>query len=549
MTRTGVHGGAASGRPPKRTYPLATLVLVPLALYASSLTFDFVRADDVDLIVANQAFLADFGNLPRAFRQSYFEVEGQPTQLKTYYRPLVIASFMADAHLGGPRPAVYHATNVAIHTAVVALLFFTLPALGASRGAAFVAALLFAVHPLSAPAVCWVAGRNDSLLALFSLASLLALARYMARPRASVLALHLAAFTLALFTKETALGLLAAYVLYAWLWQSRPRYFLVRPGLIAAYAAICAVWGLLRAAALAGSPGVLPNAGAYATTWLANSPQILLDLGKVLFPVRLSVAPEVDAAGLALGAAAAAILGGTLARFGDARTAAFGLAWFAIFLAPGLLVPGLPAYEHRAYVPMLGLAMTLSRTRFPTLTTVPSRRVAIAFAALTIALATLTAIHAAHFRDPFTYWKRVTRSRAWAPIAHVNLGRMYEEQGDLSGAYDEYRAALLINPATPKAHNNLGVVLMAMQRPAEAEHEFKEEVRLHAWNPEAHYNLGLYYKLRGRADDSVPLWEKAIELDPFFTDAYRQLAEYYEAKGDREQAEEYRSKVNRAMEP
>lgn len=544
MTRTGVHGGAASGRPPKRTYPLATLVLVPLALYASSLTFDFVRADDVDLIVGNQAFLSDARNLPRAFRQSYFEVEGQPTQLKTYYRPLVIASFMADAHLGGPRPAGYHATNVAIHTAVVALLFFTLSALGAGRGAAFVAALLFAVHPLNAPTVCWIAGRNDSLLALFSLASLLALARYLARPRASVLVAHLATFALALFTKETAIVLLVAYVLYVWLCHSRPRFFLVRPGIIAAYAGICAVWALLRAAALAGSPGALPGARAYVTTWLANSPQILFDLGKVLLPARLSVAPEVDVTGLALGAVAAAVLAWAVARFGDSRTGAFGVAWFALFLAPGLLVPGLPAYEHRVYVPMLGLALLFSRLRFPVFVNAPSKPGVAAFAVLTFGLATLSAAHAQAFRGPFNYWKSVARSRGWAPIAHVNLGRLYEEQGDLSGAYDEYRAALAINPATPKAHNNLGVVLMATGRPAEAEQEFKEEVRLHAWNPDAHYNLGLYYQLQGRPEAGVPYWEKTIELDPYFSDAYRQLAEYYEAKGDRVRAEEYRGKIS-----
>lgn len=526
----------------KQTYAIAALILVPLALYARSLAFDFVRADDVDLIAGNQAFLADWANLPKTFRQSYFDVESQPIDQKTYYRPIVIASFMIDAHVAGARPAMYHATNVAIHTAVVVLLAQTLVALGASRAGAFMAALLFAVHPLTASAVAWIPGRNDSLLALFGLASLLALARYLARPIRSTFAMHVGAFALALFTKETALALLAAFVLYAWLWESRPRFFIERPRVIVAYALVCSLWLALRTAALGGNAETPPGPYAYAATGLANSPQLLLDLGKVIFPVRLSVAPDVDALGLAVGAAAA-ILGWALARSRGVRPAAFGVAWFVIFLAPSLLVPGLPAYEHRAYAPMLGLAMIVSRTSFPAAGTSRHRSTAMALAALSLVLAARTAMYAEDFRDPVTYWRSATHAGRWAPIAHVNLGRIYEERGDLGRASDEYRAALALDPETPKANNNLGIVLMALGRPEEAEAAFKQEIRLHAWNAEAYYNLGVYYKHEGRWDQSVALWEKTSALDPRFTGAYRQLAEYYDARGDRVKADAYRSKM------
>lgn len=543
----------------RRAGPVAALILLPLAVYVRSLAFDFVRADDSDLIAGNQAFLTEWANLPRAFHRSYFDVAGQPVDQQTYYRPIVIASFMLDAHLAGARPAVYHATNVAIHIAVVLLLFRTLAALGAGGPGALAIALVFAVHPLGASVVAWIPGRNDSLLALFALASLVALARYAARPAVSTFAVHVGALALALFTKETAIALPAAFVLWAWLWESRPRLVVERPQLIAAYAAVCAAWLALRGAALGGSAGVLPGPYAYATTALANSPQILLDLGKALFPIRLGVAPGVDAPGLALGAAALGITGWTLVRIGAAGQAAprpcdararrglFGAVWFVIFLVPSLIVPSLPAYEHRVYVPMLGLALIASQVSFrPAAAGRRRARPALAIVLLAVLLAILlarTAVYVEAFRDPIAYWRSAARAGPWAPLALVNLGLIDEERGDLERAAGEYRAALARDPGTPKAHNNLGVVLVALGRPAEAEASFEEEIRLHAGNAEAYYNLGVSYKHEGRWSDSVALWEKTIALDSHFADAYRQLAEYYEAKGDRATAEGYRMKA------
>ena len=193
----------------------AVLALVPLLLFGRSVSFDYVRADDVDLIAGNQAFLADLANAPSVFTRSYFEIDGELTDLETYYRPLVVLSFMLDTQVGGGDPATFHATNVALHTAVVLLLFSLALRLGAARVPAFMSALLFAVHPLTAQAVCWIVGRNDILLALFAVASLIGLDAALRGSRWGA-PLHVAAFALALFTKETGVVLLPAYGVLVW---------------------------------------------------------------------------------------------------------------------------------------------------------------------------------------------------------------------------------------------------------------------------------------------------------------------------------------------
>ena len=162
----------------RRPLTLAALALVPLALYARVVTFDYVQADDTDLIRGNISFLQNLRNLPDAFARSYFDVEGQPSGRKTYYRPLVIVSFMVDAQVRGANPRVYHVTNVVIHIASVMLLSMLLRRLGSPDMPALALALLFAVHPANVQAVAWIPGRNDTLMAALALVSIMAFLHY-----------------------------------------------------------------------------------------------------------------------------------------------------------------------------------------------------------------------------------------------------------------------------------------------------------------------------------------------------------------------------------
>ena len=65
-------------------------------------------------------------------------------------------------------------------------------------------ALIFAVHPALNQAVAWIPGRNDSLLALFVLASALAFVRYVENRNWQWLGAYLALSLAALLTKESA---------------------------------------------------------------------------------------------------------------------------------------------------------------------------------------------------------------------------------------------------------------------------------------------------------------------------------------------------------
>src|SRR5437879_296672 len=72
---------------------------------------------------------------------------------------------------------------------------------------AFLSALIFVVHPVLTQAVVWIPGRNDSLLAVFGLLSILCFIKYAEEGKLSQLLLHFLFLIISLLTKETAISI------------------------------------------------------------------------------------------------------------------------------------------------------------------------------------------------------------------------------------------------------------------------------------------------------------------------------------------------------
>lgn len=128
--------------------------------------------------------------------------------------PFTYVTYMADVTLWGGEWAAFHFTNVVLHAVVVLLLFVLLrrllPLFGCGDAfkaccAAFLGALVWAVHPMRAEAVAWVAARKEELWSLFALSAMLAWVRYLNGGRRFALALTFVLYVLACLSKPTAL--------------------------------------------------------------------------------------------------------------------------------------------------------------------------------------------------------------------------------------------------------------------------------------------------------------------------------------------------------
>ena len=92
--------------------------------------------------------------------------------------------------------------------------------------------------------------------------------------------------------------------------------------------------------------------------------------------------------------------------------------------------------------------------------------------------------------------------------AHVNLGRLYQLQGDLRRAKRHYQLALAAAPEHPLANYNMGTVFDELEETDSAATYYR-----HAANvPDAHYNLARIFELRGDEVSSLRHLRKYRQL-------------------------------------
>lgn len=182
-------------------YRLGFLVLLILAVYATTLKHDFVWDDSA--IIVNNPLMEKLDNVPQ-----FFLSEDAIEESTGYYRPVTYVSFALERAAWGLNPIGYHTTNLVLHVLVVLLFHAVIVAAFRKERLAFVASLIFALHPVAGETVNFLAGgRNTLLSACFGLLSLLFYIRKKPLPA-------LISFTVAIFSKEFALLFPVVFVLY-----------------------------------------------------------------------------------------------------------------------------------------------------------------------------------------------------------------------------------------------------------------------------------------------------------------------------------------------
>jgi hypothetical protein len=515
-------------------------------LYAKTLNFDFVDYDDRHLIVSNQKFISDIGNIPQAFFRDVFDVEFFRSS-KSYYRPLLTASLIIDAQAGGTSPAVYHFTNILYHVTASCLLLLLLRRLGYEQWPAAIMSLIFTVHPLLSQAVAWIPGRNDSLLAVFVLLSFISFIRLIETDSIKYYLLHMAALLAALFTKETALGLIAVSALYALIFM-KARIKTWKGILVAAgWTAAVLLWLILRSSAIKNTSVTLTH---ILKSIFLNSPGLIQYFGKIFLPVNLTVYPIMQDISLIYGIAALILVSIAVFFSGhkNMRMVLFGGVWFLVFILPSLISaePGANSMflEHRAYVPMMGIVILIMETDV-----IKKIRAGFSITAVILLLTAglfgyISFSHSDAMKDSFSYWSDAVAGSPHSAVARINLGDRYYALRRLDLAEKEFRKAIELDPARPLAHNNLGRIFAVKGMFKEAEQEFRKELEIDPDSDKALYNLGtLNYDL-GRIESAVDYWQKAVQVNPYNINANRFLAVYYYRKGMHREADRYIERLN-----
>lgn len=185
------------------------LTIVVLSLYGKSISFDFTYHDDNSLILEKADFLSHITNVPKLFLTScYYSDTSQ------YYRPILNLSFLLETTAFGLNTKIYHLTNIMLFILALYLMYVFLLKLNLNKTILKFLILLISVHPILTSCAVWIPARNDTLLAIFIFSSFIFFIKYLETKSIKSLFLYVLFFTIALFTKETALIIFILYPIF-----------------------------------------------------------------------------------------------------------------------------------------------------------------------------------------------------------------------------------------------------------------------------------------------------------------------------------------------
>ncbi|MCF8448775.1 MAG: glycosyltransferase family 39 protein [Taibaiella sp.] len=426
----------------KIPYPVLLLVAAVFVVYFSAFSFGYTELDDTIFIKEFRAYNEDIRNLITAFTRGLFDAVKDP-----YYRPLFSDVMILNYQVSGDSPAGYHFVNVLLHVLSVVLLFRLCSRLGISKLHSFLLALIFAVHPVLAQAVAWIPGRNDTMLAVFVLSFFLQSIEYAADGKTKNLLLSGLFLLLAYFTKETAVFAAPAafmfLVLYRGIsWNSKemiPQYVI--------WIVCFGIWYLVRHMATIQSSGI--GSARSFEDFIHRLPVIIHYIGKIVLPFNQSVFPTQQDTVVYYGIAAAILLlvAVLLHKTGNRKAVLGATGVFILFLMPALLVPdelNQQTFEHRLYLPMLGLLLLLPQTILLQ-NKLSDKQLTMAVVGICVLYAALNIRHQQHFESPLSFWSQAVESSPNSAYANMMLAaRLDKSEGQRSE--ELFRKAYALNP-------------------------------------------------------------------------------------------------------
>lgn len=418
---------------------------VALATYALSLTNGFVW-DDVLLLVSPSS-LQQLANFPEFFRGGV-TAGTSFGQTVPYYRPLFSLCLALQYALWGANPLGYHLVNLLLHGLAALLVTLLAADLVKDRRGAVVAGLLFAVHPVHAEAVAYVAAVNELLCTIFALAALRSYIRSR-DDRPWTAGLPAAAFFFAaLLSKEMAITVPLLALAWDLICRGNSPGRALRRSL--PLFGVCGIYLLLRATVLPAAALESPPVGVRLATSVTLVGEYLRLLVfpwplRVLYdlPIRWSFGePAVIAWGAVL-AGAVALLVAYRRRF---PLAVFAATWTLVSLLPASGLPGFiqPALiaERYLYLPSVGVALLagVAVARFYPAGEARGRLVfaPAAIAALLLGGGLLAAWHGRAWHDEERFYKRMTTDAPLHPLGYYSLGNLYGRErrfGEMTALY------------------------------------------------------------------------------------------------------------------
>jgi tetratricopeptide (TPR) repeat protein len=530
----------------------AAVVAATILAYLPSLSGRFIW-NDSDYVTAPA--LRSLGGLARIWTDV-----GATQQ----YYPLLHSAFWLQHGLFGANPLGYHIVTLLLHAGSAVLFGLIVRKLlegdrekSHYAGAGWLAALLFALHPVHVESVAWISEQKNTLSLAFYLGSALAYLGFADNRSAKSYALAAALFALSLLCKTVTATLPAALLVVVW-WK-RGRLEWRRDILpLVPWLALGAVAGKFSSwveRVYGGAQGADFDLPMIERPLVAGR-AVWFYLGNLAWPANLDfIYPRwsVDAAVwwhwlFPLDMAGVAAMLWLVRRRTRGPLAAF--LFFVGSLFPVLGFVNLYGaryswvWDHWQYLADLGpiaLAAAAATAAWH------SARQRFAWAgwggwgavlAISVILGSMTWRHCRMFHDDTTLYLENIALNPGSWLAHDNLGVELEATpGRLNDAISEYNEALRLNPNFAEAHNNLGSAYSRIPgRISDAVAQFEAALSLKPEFVDARYNLANALGSEGRKDEAIAQYREALRTRPSYVEAHFNLANTLASMGRTQEA-------------
>ena len=543
---------AASGPPSPmpsgrlwRACAAGALVAMTAVAYVPAVRGGFVWDDD-QYVTGNKTLQS-----ARGLVSIWFE----PGTTVQYY-PLSFTTFWLERQVWGLNPAGYHLTNILLQGINAVLLWLVLRQLAVPG--AWLAAALFAVHPVNVESVAWITERKNVLCGAFYLSAALAYLRFAGLDRAGFCAAGrqaerktgpagrrrwyiavLVLFACSLLSKSIACTLPAALLLVLWWKRDRLGWRDVRPVIP------LLVMGLTMAMITAWVEKTHVGAvgGEWGLSWVARclvaGRVVCFYLGKLVWPnpiIFIYPRWHVDAAVwwqyLYPAGLFAALVALWLARRRMGKGPLVAVLYFIGTLSPAMGFADVyymqysfvaDHFQYLASIGIIALCVASGIQLVGRLGQGARRTNPVLAACLVVVLGALTWWQCHVYRDVETLWQDTIRKNPSAEIAHLNLGVLLADRGRFDEAIKHYAEALRLKKFNPEAHYNLAYALVGQGKIDEAVEEYTVALRLKPDFPFANDNLGNVLLDQGKLDEAIGHYTEALRLKPDFPEAHNNL--------------------------
>jgi Flp pilus assembly protein TadD len=466
------------------------------------------------------------------------------------YYPALHSAFWLEHLLWGDSAAGYHLANILIHGTSACVLVLILRRL--SVAGAWLAGLIFALHPVCVESVAWISEQKNTLSTVFYLLSAMVYLRLDEKkapgdsdeagireghPGLYILASGL--YAVALLSKSMSATLPAALLVIFW-WKRGSLSWKRDVLPLIPWLFFGAAFGLFTGWVERHYIGAQGSDFAFSpiervliagrATWFY--------LGKLVWPAHLVfIYPrwQVDARDLWQYLFPAGAIGLTAFLWSLRRRRRGPLAAWLFFV--GALFPILGfinvyafvfsfVADHWQYLASLGIITAAAgawglwrKSMDSAATAVP---MACAFAAV-LTLGLLTWRECSNYRDMETFYRTILRRNPACWMAHNNLGLVFQERGMTSEALSHFEEALRLRPDYPEAQNNIGAVLFKAGRGEEAISHYREALRLFGGYIEARNNLGVALAACGRLPEAIAAYVQVLRQNPDYPGAHGNL--------------------------